>query len=311
MKLSIIVCTRNRAHAIIPCLDSVAQSLAHAALADAEIVVVDNGSQDNTSAVVREWATSSAFSVRLLHEPRKGLAVARNCALRAVQGELLVWTDDDCRLSKEHIADALRHDAADSEPVLRGGRVELGDLTDLPITIKASEILTRWNRRTHHARNANLFDSSFGCGMIIGCNMTMRRSIVEQIGLFDERFGAGTNLPGAEDLDYFFRVYLAGITIEYVPNMVVFHHHGRKLDSDAYKLMKNYMISLGGLYAKYLFKHSNLCRPFYWDLRNALKETISGKSIYMPEIGFSFKTRVTFCIHGAIKYYLESIKKLM
>ena len=48
MKLSVIVATRNRGHAITPCLDSIAASIAHAAPLDAEIVVIDNGSTDNT-----------------------------------------------------------------------------------------------------------------------------------------------------------------------------------------------------------------------------------------------------------------------
>jgi hypothetical protein len=61
MKLSVIVATRNRAHAIAGCLDSIAVSLAKAAPLDAEIIVVDNGSQDATSRAVEE----SAFPVRL------------------------------------------------------------------------------------------------------------------------------------------------------------------------------------------------------------------------------------------------------
>ena len=92
MKLSIIVCTRNRAHAIAGCLDSIAVSLSRAAPIEAEIVIVDNGSEDNTSAVVQQWAESCTFPVRLLHEPRKGLAKARNCGLRSAQGGLLVFT---------------------------------------------------------------------------------------------------------------------------------------------------------------------------------------------------------------------------
>ena len=92
---------------------------------DAEIVVVDNGSQDETSKIVQQWATGCAFPVRLLVEPRAGLAIAHNRALRTARGELFVFTDDDCRLSKEYVKDLSRHDAADAEPVLRGGRIEL------------------------------------------------------------------------------------------------------------------------------------------------------------------------------------------
>jgi glycosyltransferase involved in cell wall biosynthesis len=144
MKLSVIVATRNRAHAISGCLDSIADSLAKAAPLDAEIVVVDNGSQDGTSRIVEQWATGCAFPVRLLVEPRSGLAVARNRALRTAQGELLVFTDDDCRLSKEYVNDLLSHDAADTEPVLSGGRVEayavLGALRFLLISQRTRHI---------------------------------------------------------------------------------------------------------------------------------------------------------------------------
>jgi len=310
MKLSVIVCTRNRAHAIIPCLHSIVQSLAHAAPVDAEIVVVDNGSEDNTSAVLKEWASNCSFPVNIQFEGQKGASKARNRGIQSARGEILVWTDDDCRLSLDHIKDVLRHDENDSGLVMRGGRVELGDPTDLPITVKTDQVSTRWNRQTHYAKNANLFDANFGCNMIIGCNMAMRRVVAERIGFFDERFGPGTSLPGAEDTDYFFRTYLAGITIEYVPDMVVFHYHGRKTNSDGYKVIKNYMISTGGLYAKYLFSYPNLCRQFYWDFKKALQEIFSGKSTYMPEIGFSYKTRVAFCILGAMKYYLASIRGL-
>src|SRR5271155_3461141 len=136
MKLSVIVATRNRAHAIAGCLASVAEAVANAAPLDAELIVVDNGSQDRTAAVVEQWASGSSFPVRLLSEPKAGLSRAHNLALRAAEGEILAFTDDDCRLRKDYVSDLLRHDAGDTELVLRGGRIELGDPTDLPLTIK-------------------------------------------------------------------------------------------------------------------------------------------------------------------------------
>jgi len=74
-----------------------------------------------------------------------------NVALRAAQGEILAFTDDDCRLSKDYVNDLLRHDAGDAEPVLRGGRIELGDPTDLPLTIRTTPDRIRWNRRENSA----------------------------------------------------------------------------------------------------------------------------------------------------------------
>jgi GT2 family glycosyltransferase len=300
MKLSVIVATRNRAHAIAECLDSIAASLANAAPLDAEIVVVDNGSQDATSRTVEQWATGCAFPVRLLVEPRAGLSVARNRALRTAQGELLVFTDDDCRLSKEYVTDLLRHDAADTEPVLRGGRVELGDHTDLPITIRTTTARQRLNRRTNPATHDCIV------GQISGCNMTMRRALVEKLGLFDERFGVGSTIESGEDSDYLFRAYLAGFTLEYVPDMTVFHYHGRKQKPVGYKLYRAYSIGTGAIFAKYFFKQPNLCLPLYWDIKKSIKEIVSGTNLFYPIIGFSFKHKVAYAVLGAVRYLLIS-----
>ena len=309
MKLSVIVCTRNRAHAIIACLDSIAQSLARVSPINAEIVVVNNGSQDNTASLLREWTNVCPFTVNLQFEPCKGTAKARNLGLRTAKGELLIWIDDDCRMDEDHISAALRHDASDNKLVLRGGRVELGDPTDLPITIKTDFNASRWSRDTHYARNANLFDRVHGCMMIIWCNTTMRRGIVERVGFFDERFGPGTSVRSAEDQDYILRAYLAGITVEYVPDMRVFHCHGRKLVYDGKALMRDYMIGHGALYAKYLFKYPDLCRPFYWDIKNLIHEIGSGSNTFWPDVGFSHKDKLIYNILGAAKFFAVSMRR--
>lgn len=298
MKLSIIVCTHNRSHAIIDCLKSIEQSLAHAARIDSEIVVVDNASDDNTSTIVREWAPFSAVPVNLQFEGRKGLAVARNCGICAARGSLLVFTDDDCRMSLNYIADVLRHDANDgTELVLRGGRIELGDPSDLPLTIKLDPEPKRWSQQMDSARGEDLRYC------IAGCNMMIRRSTLDLLGYFDERFGAGSDIPAADDTDLYFRAYLANVFIEYTPDMVVFHHHGRNTRSDGKLLMKNYIIGLGAIYAKYFFKAPNLCRPAYWNAKLAITEILSGKNLFMPELGFSYKKMMLYLLVGAGRYF--------
>jgi glycosyltransferase involved in cell wall biosynthesis len=296
MKLSVIVCTRNRAHAIAGCLNSIAAAFANAAPIEAEIVVVDNGSTDDTPAIIKAWATGCTFPVRVVSEPKTGLSLARNHAMRVAEGELLVFTDDDCRLSTDYVGELLRHDAADTDLVLRGGRVELGDPDDLPLSIKTSRTLTRWHRRMNSARHENLANS------IVGCNMAMRRKVGQRIGPFDERLGPGTSMPASEDTDWIFRAYLANVTIEYVPDMVIFHHHGRKRPSDGNNLLRNYAFGNGAVYAKFLFKDPNLCRQFYWDVKTSIKELVSGKSNFFPNLGFSRHRWLGYCVLGAIRF---------
>jgi glycosyltransferase involved in cell wall biosynthesis len=296
MRLSVLVATRNRAHAITPCLDSIAAAFTNAGSVDDEIVVVDNGSTDDTAAVLKAWANASGVCVKLLHEPRQGKARALNRALRAAQGEMLAFTDDDCRLSEDYVNDLLRHNAGDAELVLRGGRIELGDPTDLPLTINVDPTLQRWQRRMNSAR--------YECfrGRISGCNMTMRRALADRLGPFDEDFGPGSAIGAGEDADYIYRAYLAGATLEYVPDMKVFHHHGRKTADEGKKLFRGYMIAAGALYARYLFKHPNLCRPFYWDCRNAIGEIVTGANTFLPNIAFSHRDSVACSVRGAVRY---------
>jgi glycosyltransferase involved in cell wall biosynthesis len=304
MRLSVIVCTRNRSWAIIDCLKSIERSLLHAAPIDAEIVVVDNGSDDHTFSIISEWASGIAFPVNLQFEARKGLAIARNCGVRAARGSLLVFTDDDCHMSVPYVTDLLRHDDDDgAELVLRGGRVELGDSSDFPITIKVDTERKRWNRQMNSARRENLGYC------IAGCNMTIRHSSFDLVGFFDERFGAGSAIPSAEDTDFIFRAYLTGITVEYTPDMVIFHYHGRKEKVDCAKILRNYIIGLGAIYAKYMIKAPNLCRPGYWNAKLAIKETLSGKNAYMPELEFSYKKMMLYLLVGAGRYVSSSITR--
>lgn len=298
MKLSVIVGTRNRAHAITDCLNSIAAAFAKAAPLDAEIIVIDNGSTDGTLAIIQDWVTSCPFPARWLFQPRPGLSAGRNYAMRVAKGDLFVFTDDDCRLSENYVIELLRHDAADTDMVLRGGRVELGDPTDLTLSVKTSQDSMRWHRRMNSARHDYLGAT------IVGCNMALRRKVAECIGPFDERLGPGATIPASEDTDWIYRAYLADITIEYVPDMVIYHCHGRKRQSEGDKLFANYATGHGAVYAKSFFRDPNLCRKFWWDVKLSIRQLLSGQRNYflIGNYGFYLHKWLGYCVLGAMKF---------
>lgn len=105
--VSVIVPVRNDARRLRRCLDALAaQSLARNAF---EVIVVDNGSTDDSARIAR-----SCSGVRLLFEPAPGSYAARNAGLEAAKGELVAFTDSDCIPEPDWLANLLA--AAERHP---------------------------------------------------------------------------------------------------------------------------------------------------------------------------------------------------
>lgn len=263
-EFSVIVCTRNRQAALGGCLASIVSAAAYAAPRAVELIVVDNGSTDETSAVAAAFAATAPIPVRLIHEARAGLSFARNAGMAEARGDYFVFTDDDCRLSADYFSDLARHCASDDAPVIRGGRVGLGDPQDAPVTIR-TETVSEW-----------FWEARPPGGFIQGCNMVIPRRVADKVGGFDVRLGAGSLLRAAEDADYIVRAHACGVGVQYVPDMQVLHFHGRRGASAVQMIFRNYNIGNGALYAKHLTRAPWLLKHFYWCLRGGLKELAGG-----------------------------------
>jgi glycosyltransferase involved in cell wall biosynthesis len=294
--VSIIVCTRNRASSLSGCLNSIKHSDCPIGL-KIELIVVDNGSSDTTKDVVTNWAMSSGIPTLYVYEPRKGLSVARNSGLKKISGDIIVFTDDDCRVTKTYFVDLLKHYSSDAAPVMRGGRIDLGDPDDLPLTIKTDVNLVDFAHPLHPA------------GFIHGANMTLAKEVFIKTGFFDEEFGAGTDFPG-EDCDYVIRAHLKGFKIQYVPDMAVQHFHGRRDMQSARLLMKGYMHANGALYLKYIWRHPVLLKHLYWDILHWVKE-MRGFKPFMAEAKIGHKFIIMHTIYGMFLFAKFKLRALM
>lgn len=93
LEISVIVPTRDRAPMLRRCLEGMArQDLDRGKF---EVLVVDNGSRDETAQVVDELRSHAGLAFQLLHEPRPGLHRGRHCGMNAARTERLVFVDDD------------------------------------------------------------------------------------------------------------------------------------------------------------------------------------------------------------------------
>ncbi len=289
--ISLIISSKNRAYGLKNCLDAVSSAARHAEHLALELVFVDNGSTDNTSEIVREWAETAPIATNLIHETKPGLANARNSGMDAAKGKILAFTDDDCEIFPDYFSALSTLFAADEEPVMRGGRIELGDSRDLPITIK-TELEPILMTPYHHSG-----------GFIHGANMAFTRALADRIGLFDTRFGAGTPFRSGEDTDYVHRAFNAGIRVEYLPEFAVKHFHGRRAIDEVHKLQSGYAFGNGALYAKYLFdRRSNMRGMLRWDIRQAILEAV-GRPKLNEELGLTYRRQVRDNFVGMIAYW--------
>jgi glycosyltransferase involved in cell wall biosynthesis len=253
-EISLLICTRNRADKLGHALGSVVAAMQPVATRKIEVVLVDNGSTDRTQDVIREWAASVPFPVSSIIESRPGLSAARNAGIRVAKGRLIAFTDDDCSLNIDYFSIILKLYENRTDITIRGGRVELGDPTDVPYTILLGEVRQR------------LQEGILPAGFVIGANLVIPADIFRRVGMFDERFGAGAKFKAAEESDLIYRAHRLGFQVEYVPELIVQHFHGRKEKSEVTKLSRGYMMGNGAMYGKHI-KDDAIQRHIYWDLK--------------------------------------------
>lgn len=235
--ISLVVCTRNRARQLAACIESIA---AIESDREWELILVDNGSTDETHAVLERTRLELGRPVRILRKEAPGIAGARNRGWRAAEGDIAAFTDDDCYLSSDFI-DRLGELFDEDETLgFVGGAVLLHDPRDAALaTVRRSEPLRI---------GPGMF---IAAGTLLTANLAFRREVLEEIGGFDERFGLSNGLGGS-DVDAVVRAAAAGRRGLYDPQLVVRHHHGRRTTAEIERARFSYDVGRGAFYAKCL-----------------------------------------------------------
>lgn len=290
-EVSVILCSRNRAAMLRDALEKLAAVVRNNPATSVEIVIVNNGATDDTAAVISAFvAASPDLRTRPVYAAQPGLAAARNAGLQASTGAILMFCDDDGVLADDYFTVLQRLYANDQTPVMRGGRVLLGDPADLPYTIKPETVPATYQGR-------------YPGGFIHGCNMTFSRSVYERIGLMDERFGAGALFPSADESDYIHRAYQAGVTVLFCPELVAYHYHGRRDPADIRRLFDGYMIGDGALFAKHW--NNGLLRCLLGNVINAFRAILNPSHLFDKTLGFSYRDAALGNLRGFFRYWLK------
>src|SRR6266576_376499 len=102
MRISLVICTYNRAFSLGRTLESLRQMSVPRDL-EWELIVVDNNSTDNTRAVVQKFARTAGLTISYFFEAKQGLCHARNAGVANANGEVIAFTDDDVRVAPQWI----------------------------------------------------------------------------------------------------------------------------------------------------------------------------------------------------------------
>lgn len=253
-RISLVVCTRDRADRLP---DFFARLAALRPAVACEIVLVDNASRDATPRLLAGFAATAALPVVLAHEPRPGLAAARNAGATAARAPLLAFIDDDCYPAPD-LLDRWVDAFADASVGFGGGRVLLHDPDDAPVTIRTETTPRRF-----------VPGMMIAPGTVHGANMAFRREALLAVGGFDPVLGPGARF-NFEDLDATSRVLDAGYAGVYVPEPVVYHHHRRRDPRELARLRRSYAHGVGAYYASRLLCGTpwrHVATAFYVGLR--------------------------------------------
>jgi GT2 family glycosyltransferase len=197
-------------------LETLLPSLQAQSFGDVEIVVVDNGSRDDS----RAWLAANWPRARVVALPENvGVTRALNECLRAATGEYVFLLNNDIELAPtclEELAGALA-----ALPQAAVAVPKLLEFHRRQVIDGAGDVYT-WGGEAHRRGKGEFDHGQYDVPAVVfsacGGAALYRRSVVEEVGGFDERFFAN-----GEDTDWSFRAQLAGHPCHYVPSAVAYH----------------------------------------------------------------------------------------
>jgi glycosyltransferase involved in cell wall biosynthesis len=243
VKVSVVICTRDRPDTIGQALESVAEC----DYPNFDVHIMDQSTNDRTKEIVEALAQRFASKCRINyhHLDKAGLSRAYNTGMRVSDGAIIGCTDDDVVVPRDWVTKIVRAFEKDSEAGLLFGQVLV------PESLKEAErngtIVPSFTiERPERLAKGQGFHV---CGM--GANMAIRRTLLERVVGFDEALGGGGPLRSSQDFDFLYRTYLSGMAVVLDPEVKV-DHYGTRTQEQWPGTLKAYGIGDGAFYSKHI-----------------------------------------------------------
>jgi len=215
--LSVVIPTYNRRAVLEKCLQALCEQTVPAS--QFEIIVVDDGSTDETEPFVVQFARNAPVAVYYLRQSNRGPAAARNLGIAKARSSLVLFLGDDIIAASELVAEHLQYHANRlGETVAVLGFVTWSP--ELPMTP-----FMRWLEQGKGpqfayeivARQAENVPYKY----LNTANVSISKKTLMEVGLFDEEF----RYAAQEDVELGFRLNRHGIRIVYAPSAIAYHLH--------------------------------------------------------------------------------------
>ncbi|VVB60031.1 Glycosyltransferase AglI [uncultured archaeon] len=203
--ISVIIPAYNSEKTIRGCL----QALQSQSIKDIEVIVVDDGSSDDTASIVKSFK-----NVKFFKRQHKGPASERNFGAKMAKGEILLFTDSDCEPDKNWVSEMVAPFKSDKSVVGVSGTYRT----------RQKELIARFAQYEIEERHEKMakagsidFIGTFSAGY--------RKEIFDKFGGFDESFSTSAG----EDPELSFRIAEAGYKMVFAPKAFVYHTHPNTL----------------------------------------------------------------------------------
>lgn len=225
-KISLVICTYNRSGYLPGSLESINLQTIDKSLF--EVVVVNNASTDDTSAVVRGYmARNPQINISYYFEQNKGLSFARNRGIAEAKSPLIAYVDDDVILTPDYLKELIKFFDANSNAAGAGGKV-IPKYESGSEPVWMSKYLAGFVGNVNHGTEVKRFTPAMKYPA--GCNMIYKKDILLKAGGFNNELKFRS-----DDKYIFYKVQEVSPEIYYLPDAWLYHY------IDSYRLdMKNF-----------------------------------------------------------------------
>ena len=231
--VSVIIPTYNRAHLVGRAI----QSVLNQTYQDFEVIVVDDGSTDNTEEIIKEFQKKDERIKYIKHEKNKGGSAARNTGIKAARGAYIAFLDSDDEWLPEKLKKQMKFfkNASPEIGVVYTGFIykdELGGGTS----------------KQHIPKKRGWIFEDILAGNCVGTTSTVivKRKCFEKAGLFDE------NLPSCQDWDMWIRL-AKECQFDFIEDVLVkYYTHKTRISTDLEATIKGRAIILNKFYTEFV-----------------------------------------------------------